>query len=135
MYLTIYILTCCFLAFDFCRFSVIIRLVHPGHNGQWPPTLKDFYPRFYPLHFLSYIYSSERASIVCLYIYFFTFLFLSFLVHALIVIWPWAMYEWCRNKFLYCSVLHYTMLIVSNMHFVRIEYIFIIAWELNGKLS
>ena len=29
---------------------------HPGffhtrHNGQWPPTLKDFYPRLYPLHF------------------------------------------------------------------------------------
>ena len=20
------------------------------HNGQWPPTLKDFYTRFYPLH-------------------------------------------------------------------------------------
>ena len=24
---------------------------HPGHNGQWPPTLKDFYTRSYPLHY------------------------------------------------------------------------------------
>ena len=24
---------------------------HPRHNSQWPPTSKDFYPRFYPLHF------------------------------------------------------------------------------------
>ena len=41
----------CFLAFDFCRFCVAIRFFHPRHNGQWPPTSKDFYPRFYPLHF------------------------------------------------------------------------------------
>ena len=39
-----------FLAFHFCRFSVVIRFFHPRHNGQWPPTSKDFYPRFYPLH-------------------------------------------------------------------------------------
>ena len=31
-----------FLAFDFCRFCVIIRCFHPRHNGQWPPTLKGF---------------------------------------------------------------------------------------------
>ena len=37
----------CVLAFDFCRFCVVIRFFI---NGQWPPTLKDFYPRFYPLH-------------------------------------------------------------------------------------
>mgnify|MGYP006890239555 CR=1 FL=1 len=24
---------------------------HPRHNGQLPSTSKDFYPRFYPLHF------------------------------------------------------------------------------------
>ena len=52
-----------FLAFDFCRFCVIIRLFHPRHNGQWPPTSKGFHPRSYPLHFLSYLYSSKRASI------------------------------------------------------------------------
>jgi len=23
---------------------------HPSNNGQWPPTSKDFYPRFYFLH-------------------------------------------------------------------------------------
>ena len=30
------------LAFDFCRFCVVIRFFHPRHNGQWPPTSKDF---------------------------------------------------------------------------------------------
>ena len=41
----------CFLALDFCRFCLVTRFIHPSHNGQWPPTAKDFYPRFYPLHF------------------------------------------------------------------------------------
>ena len=36
---------------------------HPRHNSQWPPTLKDFYPRFYPLHFFPYLDSSERANV------------------------------------------------------------------------
>ena len=40
-----------FLAFDFCLFSVVIRFVHPRHNGQWPPTSKDFYTISYPLHY------------------------------------------------------------------------------------
>ena len=40
-----------FLAFDFCRFCVVIRFFHPRHNGQWPPTSKDFYTRSYPLHY------------------------------------------------------------------------------------
>ena len=26
-----------FLAFDFCRFCVVIRCFHPRHNVQWPP--------------------------------------------------------------------------------------------------
>ena len=47
----------------FCRFCVVIRFLHPHHNGQWPPISKDFYTRFYPLHFLSYLHSLERASI------------------------------------------------------------------------
>ena len=37
------------LAFHFCRFCVVIRFFHPRHNSQWqPPTLKDFYTRYYP---------------------------------------------------------------------------------------
>ena len=53
-----------FLAFDFCRFCVVIRFFHPCHNGQWPPTSKDFlYRRFYPLHLFFYLNSWEKASI------------------------------------------------------------------------
>ena len=40
-----------FLSFDFCRFCVVIRFFHHCHNGQWPPTSKDFYTRSYPLHY------------------------------------------------------------------------------------
>ena len=40
-----------FLAFDFCRFCMVIRFFHPRHNGQWPQTSKDFYIRSYPLHY------------------------------------------------------------------------------------
>ena len=29
---------------------MVIRCFHPRHNGQWPPTSKNFCPRFYPLH-------------------------------------------------------------------------------------
>ena len=47
MYLMLYV----FLTFDFCRFCVINLFFHPRHNGQWPPTPKDFHPRCYPLHF------------------------------------------------------------------------------------
>ena len=42
-----------FLAFNICWFCVVIRFFHPGYNDQWPPTSKDFYPRFYSLHFLT----------------------------------------------------------------------------------
>ena len=40
-----------FLTFDFCQFCVVIPLFYACHNGQWPPTSMDFYPRCYPLHF------------------------------------------------------------------------------------
>ena len=40
-----------FLAFDLCRFCVVIRFFHPRHNSQWPPTSKDFYTKSYPLHY------------------------------------------------------------------------------------
>ena len=52
-----------FLAFAFCQVCMIIRFFHPRHNGQWPPTSKSFYPRFYPLHLFCYLNSWERASI------------------------------------------------------------------------
>ena len=48
---------------DFCRLCGAIRFFHPRHNGQWPPTSKDCYPRFYPLHLFSYLNSWEIASI------------------------------------------------------------------------
>ena len=33
---------------------------HPRHNGQWPPTSKDFYTRSYPLYyFLIFILEKE----------------------------------------------------------------------------
>ena len=32
-----------FLAFDFCRFCVVIRFFHPYHKGQWPRiSIPDF---------------------------------------------------------------------------------------------
>ena len=34
-----------------CRFCVVIAFFHPRHNGQWPPTSKDFYTRSYPWHY------------------------------------------------------------------------------------
>ena len=42
----------CFLAFDFCRFCVVIRFYHPGHNGQWPPTSKDFLSQILSITFI-----------------------------------------------------------------------------------
>ena len=49
--LDIWVFCVYFLVFDFCRFCVVIRFFHPRHNGQWPPTSKDFYTRSYPLHY------------------------------------------------------------------------------------
>ena len=44
-------------------FCVVIRFFHPRHNGQWPPTSKDFLSQIYPLQLFSYLNSWERASI------------------------------------------------------------------------
>ena len=57
--------------FSFFFFSVRLLSVLRGHsffssppNGQWPPTSKDFYPRFYQLHyFLISILVKEPDSI------------------------------------------------------------------------
>ena len=51
-----------FLAFEFVG-SAWSWFFHPRHDGQLPPTSKDFHPRFYPLHLFSYLNSSERTSI------------------------------------------------------------------------
>ena len=42
------------LAFDFCRFCVVIRLFHPRHNGQWPPTSKDFLSQILSITFICF---------------------------------------------------------------------------------
>ena len=49
-----------FLAFDFCRFCVVIRFFHPRHNSQWPPTSKDFYTRSYPLHYFLILFLEKE---------------------------------------------------------------------------
>ena len=55
--------TCCFfLEFDICRFCVIIRFFNPHHNGQWPPTSKDFYTRSYPWHYFL-VYKGTTGTI------------------------------------------------------------------------
>ena len=44
-----------FLAFDGYLFCVVVRFFHPRHNGQWPPTSKDFLSQillFYSQHVL-----------------------------------------------------------------------------------
>ena len=62
-----------FLAFDFLsvlRGSFVF--FHPRHNGQWPPTSKDFNPRSYPLHlffyFKLYLYYNEYETSYTTYI-------------------------------------------------------------------
>ena len=41
-----------FLAFDFCLFCVVIRGIHPRHNGQLPPTSKDFLSQILSITFI-----------------------------------------------------------------------------------
>ena len=41
-----------FLAFDFCRFCVVIRFFHPCHNSHWPPTSKDFLSQILSITFI-----------------------------------------------------------------------------------
>ena len=43
---------------------MVIRFFHPRHNGQWPPTLKDFLSQILSITlYFSYLNSWERASI------------------------------------------------------------------------
>ena len=48
-----------FIRAQLCPFCLVIQFLHPRHNSQWPRTLKDFHPKFYPLLILSYLNSGE----------------------------------------------------------------------------
>jgi len=50
------------LAFDFCRFCVVIRFFIPATTANDLRLRRIFYPRFYPLHLFSYLNSWERTS-------------------------------------------------------------------------
>ena len=41
-----------FLAYDFCRFCVVIWFFHPCHNGQWLSTSKDFLSQILSIIFI-----------------------------------------------------------------------------------
>ena len=55
--------SCHFLAFDFCRFCMVIRFFIPATTANDLRLRRIIYPRFYQLHFFSYLNSWERASI------------------------------------------------------------------------
>ena len=82
------------LACDFCRLCGAIRFFHPRHNGQWPPTSKDCYPRFYPLHLFSYLNSWGGASISLLNVECQT---RELLVPFLLRLWYDAVLDWGLN--------------------------------------
>ena len=50
------------LAFDFCRFCVVIRFFHPATTVNDLRFRRIFYPRFYSLHLFTYLNSWETAS-------------------------------------------------------------------------
>ena len=52
-----------FLAFDFCRFCLVISFFIPATTANDLRLQRIFYPRFYPLYLFSYLNSWERASI------------------------------------------------------------------------
>ena len=52
----------CLVFWGVCWFCVIIRFFHPHHNGQWPPTSKDFYTRSYPLHYFLILLLEKEPS-------------------------------------------------------------------------
>ena len=51
-----------FLAFDFCRFCMVIRFFISTTTANDLRLRRIFYHRFYPLHLFSYLNSWERAS-------------------------------------------------------------------------
>ena len=81
------------LKFDFCPFCMVIRFFHPRHNGEWPPTLKDFYTRSYPLHYFLILILRKSQ--------FFPFSMLSaklrYYWYHLIHLWYDAVLDWGLN--------------------------------------
>ena len=58
--------------FNFFFFSVRLLSVvrghwffHPRHNGQWPPTSKDFYTRSYTLHYFLILFFRKSQYLPC----------------------------------------------------------------------
>ena len=51
------------LAFDFCRFCMVIRFFIPATMVNDLRLRRIFYPRLYPLHLFSYLNPLERDSI------------------------------------------------------------------------
>ena len=58
----IYIGIFIFLAFDFCRFCVVIRFFTPATTANDLRPRRIFYPRFYPLHLFSCLNFFFRKS-------------------------------------------------------------------------
>ena len=52
-----YFLFFIFYSVRLCRFCVVIRVFHPRHNGQWPPTLKDFLSQIVSITFIYPVFS------------------------------------------------------------------------------
>ena len=52
-----------FLAFNYCRFCVVIWFFHPRHNGQWPPTSKDFLSQILSITFFFPIVIFEKEPV------------------------------------------------------------------------
>ena len=53
---------CCFLAFDLCRFCMIICFFIPTTTANDLRLRRIFYPRFYPLHKFSYLNGWQKSQ-------------------------------------------------------------------------
>ena len=51
-----------FLAFELCRFCMIIRFFHPSHNSQWTSDFKGFQYQILSITLFSYLNSWERVG-------------------------------------------------------------------------
>ena len=58
----IYMWRCCFFR-STCRFCVVISFFSPCHNGQWPPTSKDFLSQIVSITFIFPILIIEKEPV------------------------------------------------------------------------